>query len=144
MKPPQNERIFMRIFLLFFLSMFCFSSFAVNLLPDWHGKNCIAEVGNGGRQYTVALKPEWRGIRLKSKMKATNILRGEETLTCGQCYVSPALCRCGTQEASDYRQMITDGLRKAVTGRGDMAEPELIKALQELESTPIYPEGESI
>lgn len=62
-----------------------------------------------------------------------HVVRGEEILTPGQCYFSPALGCCGTREAADYLEMITQGLRKAVTGRGDAADPQIVAALRELD-----------
>ena len=51
-------------------------------------------------------------------------------LTVGQCYFSPALCRCTAPEAAEYYRWVVDGLRLAVQHRPNA---ENQKALAELE-----------
>lgn len=51
-------------------------------------------------------------------------------LTVGQCYFSPALCRCTAPEAAEYYRWVVDGLRLAVQHRPNA---ENQKALTELE-----------
>lgn len=55
-------------------------------------------------------------------------------LTPGQCYLSPAMLKCGSQYLPEYYQRLTDGLRLAVEHQGD---PEKKAILEELAS--IYP-----
>ena len=50
-------------------------------------------------------------------------------LTPGQCYISPVL---SGEDAAEYCQWVLQDLEKIVTSRGDVAEPFMAAALQEL------------
>ncbi len=56
------------------------------------------------------------------------------TLTPGQCYLSPALLQEPSGELREYFQRVTEGLSKAVLGRGRDQVPEMAAALEELQS----------
>ena len=60
------------------------------------------------------------------------------TLTPGQCYLSPALLRHTGPELSEYYARITAGLRQAVNGKGRDRVPELARAYDELTTDPAF------
>lgn len=55
-------------------------------------------------------------------------------LTPGQCYLSPAMLKCGSQYLPEYYQRLTDGLRLAVEHQGDLEKKAILEEL-----TSIYP-----
>ena len=54
-------------------------------------------------------------------------------LTVGQCYFSPALCRCTAPEAAEYYRWVVDGLRLAVQHRPDAENQKALAELEELQ-----------
>lgn len=61
------------------------------------------------------------------------VYRPEESqLTIGQQYFSPALLNERSQEAGEYFDRLLFSLERAINGRGDDADPEMIAALSEL------------
>ena len=57
-------------------------------------------------------------------------------LTAGGCYFSPALARCAAPELPEYFQRLLFSLRRAIAGRKEQADPQMVAALRELESDP--------
>lgn len=55
------------------------------------------------------------------------------SLTEGQCHFSPALLDHPGEEAAEYYQRLLFSLRRAIRGRGDSADPEMVLALSQLE-----------
>lgn len=64
------------------------------------------------------------------------IHREENPLSPGQWYLSPALLEDPAPELPEYYHRIINGLRLAVSGHGNNADPELVSALSELENNP--------
>ncbi len=56
------------------------------------------------------------------------------TLTPGQCYFPPALLENPSKDAPAYYSQVIRKLNRAVTGRGEMADPVMVAALKELET----------
>lgn len=54
-------------------------------------------------------------------------------LTAGQAHFSPALLENPGEETSEYYLRLMFSLRRAVTGRGEQADPDMVAALTELE-----------
>lgn len=57
-----------------------------------------------------------------------------QRLTVGQWYFPPALLKNPTPELSEYYNQLVFRLKRAVTGRGGDADPDMVAALQELET----------
>lgn len=57
-------------------------------------------------------------------------------LTIGQWYFPPVLLKNLSPEISEYYNRLLFSLRRAISGRGKNADPEMIAALQELENDP--------
>lgn len=57
-------------------------------------------------------------------------------LTIGQWYFPPALQESASPELREYYNRLLFSLKRAINGRGENADPEMITALQELENTP--------
>ena len=57
-----------------------------------------------------------------------------QKLTAGQCYFSPPLLTRPTEETAEYFQRLLFSLRRAISGRGENADANMIIALKELES----------
>ncbi len=55
-------------------------------------------------------------------------------LSAGQCYLSPALLELAQPELPEYYARLVNGLRLAVSGRGEQAVPDLAEALKELDA----------
>jgi len=53
-------------------------------------------------------------------------------LTAGQCYFSPTLLDRPTEETAEYYQRLLFSLRRAIKGRGENADPQMVEALAEL------------
>ena len=58
-------------------------------------------------------------------------------LTLGQQYFSPALLADSSEMVPEYYQQVLFRLNRAVTGQGDQADPEMVAALQELQTLPL-------
>ena len=58
---------------------------------------------------------------------------GSQTLTPGQTHFSPALLLQPCEETAEYYQRLLFSLRRAINGRGENADPEMIAALAELQ-----------
>ena len=54
-------------------------------------------------------------------------------LTVGQRYFSPALLKCTAKELPEYYNQLLFRLRRAIKGKGELADPDMIAALTELE-----------
>lgn len=61
---------------------------ADGLLPDWGGDVPKFTPATPGRQYAIDLKPEWRGLRLRAEMRATDIRRGKEGWNTGRITIT--------------------------------------------------------
>ncbi len=57
-------------------------------------------------------------------------------LTPGQCYFPPALMENPSVHTARYYRKVTSSLKRAITGQGDHADPELIAAFTELWNDP--------
>ena len=56
-----------------------------------------------------------------------------QKLTVGQAHFSPALLLQPGEETAEYYQRLLFSLRRAIRGRGENADPEMVQALRELE-----------
>lgn len=70
-----------------------------------------------------------------------DVVREDESLSPGQCYISPALLQCQSPEKQAYIDWVIAHLRLAVTSRGESADTFQMAALKELE---IIPQEETI
>lgn len=61
-------------------------------------------------------------------------------LTAGQCYICPALLQSSAPELAEFYNRAVFSLNRAVTGRGEHADPVMVAALQELKGLSLQKE----
>ncbi len=61
-------------------------------------------------------------------------------LTAGECWLSPALAASGSPYLPAYYKQIITKLQRAINGRKENADPNMVAALKELENDPVFKE----
>ena len=60
------------------------------------------------------------------------------SFTLGHCWLPPALAASGSPYLEEYYRQVTTKLHRAINGRKEQADPDMVTALHELENAPIY------